>query len=69
MYAALPISLRKATELVPDFPDAHDLLAAAFFRIGDREGAMEQFQILNRLDPAFDGAIKKLLSEEESKRK
>jgi tetratricopeptide (TPR) repeat protein len=60
--------LRKAIELEPDSTEARDFLATALFRLGDREGAMEQLQVLNRLDPAFDGGIRKLLREEESKR-
>jgi tetratricopeptide (TPR) repeat protein len=60
---SLPL-LRKAIELEPESTEAHDFLGAALFRLGDREAAMEQLQILDRLDPKFDGVVKKLLNEE-----
>jgi tetratricopeptide (TPR) repeat protein len=58
--------LRKAIEIDPESTEARDFLAAALFRSGDREGAMYQLEILNRLDPNFQGAMKKLLAAEKS---
>jgi Flp pilus assembly protein TadD len=58
--------LRKATEPDPDSTEARDFLAVAMFRLGDRDGARKQYEILERLDPNLDGKIKKLLSEETS---
>ncbi len=54
--------LKRAIELHPESVEAHDSLGAAYFRSGDRGKASEELGITLRLDPKFQGELRKLLT-------
>jgi Flp pilus assembly protein TadD len=54
--------MKRATALDPENVEAHDSLGTAYFKTGDREKAMEELSIALRLDPKFQGELRKLLT-------
>ena len=51
---------RRALEVEPDCLEAHDCLGVALFKNGDRETGLNQLAIMEKLNPAFEGDLKKL---------
>jgi len=54
-------SLLKAVDLKAEQPDLRHLLGVAHFRMGNREAALRELQIVLKLDPLFEGELMKLL--------
>jgi len=50
-------SFKQALKLKPNWPTAHYQLGLAYHRMGDRNAAMEQYRILQRLDPELAAAL------------
>ncbi|PYS74720.1 MAG: hypothetical protein DMF69_00895, partial [Acidobacteria bacterium] len=50
-------SIKQALKLKPNWPWAHSQLGLAYYRTGDRNAAMEQYRILQKLDPELAATL------------
>jgi lipopolysaccharide biosynthesis regulator YciM len=54
--------LKRAVELDPNCPQAHDSLGLAHLETGNREEALKELQAIQILDAGFDGELSKRLA-------
>ena len=54
--------LKQAISLKPDYINAHYILGAAYHRVGEKDAALEQHEILRRLDPKRAQQFHKFIS-------
>ncbi len=57
---------KQALDLKPDYPDAHEYMARTYLAMGDKDGAMREYEILKHLDVKMAAELMKAIQANDS---